>query len=70
MDTGGLLDGKVEELFVNRGQAIVFCSSSRHAGGSNYSINQTGMYIIYLRILFHWNQIILIKLEQGSNIEA
>jgi hypothetical protein len=47
MDTGGLLDGKVEELFVNRGQAIVFCSSSRHAGGSNYSIDQTG-YVYHL----------------------
>jgi hypothetical protein len=29
-----------------------------------------GMYIVYLRILFCWNQIILPNLEQGSNIEA
>jgi hypothetical protein len=29
-----------------------------------------GVYIVYLRILFRQNQIILPKLEQGSNIEA
>ncbi len=29
-----------------------------------------GMYIVYLRILFRWSQIIHPKLEQGSNIEA
>jgi hypothetical protein len=42
MGTGGLMDGKVKKLLVNRGQVIVFCSSYCHAGGSNYSINQTG----------------------------
>jgi hypothetical protein len=42
MVTGGLMDGKVEELLVNWGQEIVYCSSFCHAGGSNYSINQTG----------------------------
>ena len=29
-----------------------------------------GVYIVYLRVLFWLNQIILPKLEQGSNIEA
>ncbi len=29
-----------------------------------------GMYIVYLRVLFCQNQIILPKLEQGSKIEA
>ncbi len=70
MGTGGLMDRKVKELLVNRGQAIVFCSSFCHAGGSNYSIIKRGTYIVYLQTLFHWNQIILPKLEQGSNIEA
>jgi hypothetical protein len=42
MGTGGLLDGKVEELLVNWGQAVVFCSSFCHAGGSNYTIDETG----------------------------
>ncbi len=42
MGTGGLLDGQVKELFVNRGQAVVFSSSFCHAGGSNHTINQTG----------------------------
>ncbi len=42
MGSEGLIDGKIEELAVNRGQAIVFSSSFRHSGGSNYTINQTG----------------------------
>jgi hypothetical protein len=42
MGTGGLMNGKVKELLVNCEQAVVFCSSFCHAGGSNYSINQTG----------------------------
>jgi hypothetical protein len=48
MGARGLMDGKVEELLVNRGQAVVFCCSFCHAGDSNYSINQTG----YLYRLF------------------
>jgi hypothetical protein len=47
MGTGGLLDGKDEELFVNHGQAVVFDSSFCHAGGSNYTINHTG-YVYHL----------------------
>ena len=70
MGTGGLMDRNVEDLLVNWGQAIVFCSSFCHAGGSNYSINQTGYVYVYLRILFQRNQIILPKSEQESNIEA
>jgi hypothetical protein len=42
MGTGGLMDRKVDELLVNWGQAVVFCSSFCHAGGSNYTINKTG----------------------------
>jgi hypothetical protein len=42
MGSGGLIDGKIEELTINRGQAIVFSSSFCHSGGSNYTIDQTG----------------------------
>ncbi len=45
--TEGLMDGKVKELLVNWGQALVFCSSFCRAGGSNYSINQMG-YVHHL----------------------
>ncbi len=52
MGIGGLMDRNVEELLVNRGQAIVFCSSFCHAGGSNYSINQTGyVYCLFACIV-------------------
>ncbi len=40
--SGGLTDGKIEELHVNRGQAVVFSSSFCHSGGSNYTIKQMG----------------------------
>ena len=40
--SGGLTDGKIEKLHVNRGQAMVFSSSFHHSGGSNYTIEQTG----------------------------
>jgi hypothetical protein len=40
--SGGLTDGNIEELHVKRGQAVVFSSSFRHSGGSNYTIKQTG----------------------------
>ena len=42
MGSGGLIDRKIKELAVNRGQAIVFSSSFCHSGGSNYTIDQTG----------------------------
>ncbi len=42
MGSGGLIDGEIEELVVNRGQAVIFSSSFRHSGGSNYTIDQTG----------------------------
>jgi hypothetical protein len=52
MGTEGLMDGKVEELLVSCGQAVVFCSSFCHAGGSNYSINQTGyVYCLFVYIV-------------------
>ncbi len=40
--SGGLTDGKIEELHINMGQAVVFSSSFHHSGGSNYTIEQTG----------------------------
>ncbi len=40
--SGGLTDGKIEELHVNRGQAVVFSSSFCHSGSSNYTIERTG----------------------------
>jgi hypothetical protein len=42
MGSGGLIDRKIKELLVNRGQAIVFSSSFCHPGGSNYTIDQMG----------------------------
>jgi hypothetical protein len=52
MGTGGLMDGKVKELLVNRGHAIVFCSFFCHAGGSNYTINKTGyVYCLFVYIV-------------------
>ncbi len=36
------MDGKVNELLVNQGQAVVFCSSFCHVGGSNYTTDNTG----------------------------
>ncbi len=46
------MDGKVDELLVNRGQAIVFCSSFHHAGGSNYTIDVTGyVYCLFVYIV-------------------
>jgi hypothetical protein len=41
MGSGGLIDKKIKELVVNRGQAIVFSSSFCHFGGFNYTVNQT-----------------------------
>jgi hypothetical protein len=64
--SGGLTDRNIKELHVKRGQAVVFSSSFCHSGGSNYTIKKTGNY---LRVLFCWNQIILLLLELGSNIE-
>jgi hypothetical protein len=46
MGSGGLIDRKIKELAVNRGQAIVFSSSFCHSGGSNYTINQMGVCIL------------------------
>ena len=45
MGSGGLIDGKIKELAVNRGQAVVFSSPFHHSGGSNYTINQ--MWYVY-----------------------
>jgi hypothetical protein len=42
MGIGGMMDGRVNKLFVNWGQAILFSSSFCHAGGSNCIIDKTG----------------------------
>ena len=55
MGTRGLMDGKVKELLVNQEQAVIFCSSFCHAGGSNYSIDQMG----YVYCLFAY------RIDQG-----
>jgi hypothetical protein len=62
MGTGGLMDGKVEELMVNQGRAVVFCSSFCHAGGSYFSIDQTG----YVYHLFAYN--VLWKSDYPSKV--
>jgi hypothetical protein len=52
MSTRGLMDGKVNELLVNWGQAVVFCSSFCHAGGLNYTINKMGyVYCLFACIV-------------------
>ncbi len=64
MGTGGLMDGKVKEMLVNWGQAIVFCSCFCHAGGSNYSIDQTG----YVYCLFAY--IVSLESDYPSKVET
>ena len=59
MGTGGLMDEKVEELLVNRGQAVVFVVLFVVLVVPITPSIKQGMYIIYLHILFCWNQIIL-----------
>ncbi len=56
------MDGKVKELLVKRGQAVVFCSSFCHAGGSNYTINQMG----YVNCLFAY--IVLAESDYPSEV--
>jgi hypothetical protein len=70
MGTGGLMDEKVEELLVNRGQAVVFVVLFVVLVVPITPSIKQGMYIVYLRVLFCRNQIILPKLEEGSHIEA
>ncbi len=62
MGTGGMMDGKVNKLFVNWGQAIVFHSSFFHAGGSNYIIDKKG----YVYPLFTY--IVLEEADYLSNV--
>jgi hypothetical protein len=40
--SGGLIDGNIKELHVQRGQAVVFTSSFHHSGGSNYTNDPMG----------------------------
>jgi hypothetical protein len=52
MGTGGMMDGKVNKLFLNWGQAIVFCSSFCHAGDSNYIIDKiVCKYCLFVNIV-------------------
>ncbi len=64
MGTKGLIDGKVDELLVYRGQAIVFCSSFCHAGGSNYTIDKMG----YVYCLFAY--IVLVQSDYPSKVRT
>jgi hypothetical protein len=64
MGTGGLMDGKIEELLFNWGQAIVCCSSFCHAGGSNYTTNQT-RYVYFLFAYF-----VLLESDYPSKVET
>ncbi len=69
MGSGGLIDGKIEELAVNRGLAVFFLVLFVILVVPITPSIKRGMYINYLCILFRRNQIILPKLELGSNIE-
>jgi hypothetical protein len=64
------MDGKVKELLVNWGQALLFVVLFVVLVVPITPSIKRGMYIVYLRVLFRRNQIILPKSEQGSNIEA
>ncbi len=56
------MDGKVDELLANRGQAIVFRSSFCHAGDSNYTIDKTR----YVYCLFA--SIVLVESDYPSEV--
>jgi hypothetical protein len=58
-NVGGLLDRTIQELSVDRGQAVVLTSSFCHSGGSNYTIDQTGYVYQLFAYMFRRNQIIL-----------
>ncbi len=50
--SGGITDRKIKELYVNRGQAVVFSSSFCHSGGSNYTIKKMGyVYCLFAYIV-------------------
>ncbi len=70
MGTGGLMDGKVKELSVNWVKPLFFVVLFVMLVVLITPSIKRGMYIVYLRVLVCWNQIILTKSEQGSNIEA
>jgi hypothetical protein len=70
MGTGGLMDWKVDELLVNRGQAVFFLVLFVMLVVQITPSIKQDRYIVYLRILFWRQQIILPKLEQGSDIEV
>jgi hypothetical protein len=60
MGNGGLMDGKIKELLVNRGQAIVFLVYFVILVVPITPSIKWGMYINYLGVLFCCNQIILL----------
>jgi hypothetical protein len=62
MGTGGMMDGKINKLLVNQGQAIVFSSSFHHASGSNCTIDKTG----YVYRLFAY--IVLVEADYPSKV--
>jgi hypothetical protein len=50
--SGGLTDGIIKELHVQRGQAVVFTSSFCHSGGSNYTNDPMGyVYRLFVYIV-------------------
>ncbi len=50
--SGGLTDGNIEELHVQRGQVVVFTSSFCHSGGLNYTNDPTGyVYRLFVCIV-------------------
>ena len=63
MGTGGMMDGIVNKLFVNRGQAIVFFTVIIVLVIQITPSIKRGMYIVYSCVLFWKKQIILLKLE-------
>jgi hypothetical protein len=65
MGTGGLMGGKVEELLFIGDRPFCFVVIFVMLVVPITPSIKLGMYIVYLGILFYWNQIILPKLEQG-----
>jgi hypothetical protein len=67
--SGGLTDGKIKELHVDRERPCYFPVLFVILVARITQSSKRVMYINYLRILFCWNQITLPSLELGSNIE-
>jgi hypothetical protein len=64
MGTGELIDGKVDELLVYQGQAVVLCSSFCRTDGSSCTINKMG----YVYCLFAY--IVLAESDYPSEVRT